>query len=388
MAISAVSNGQISPANQVFSGDDWYKILYWKLADGDDVCVYRKSDEFSCKIMGHFDETVHNLTYEGDAEEFYEFLKESVPFRINGSIKFIRKEDILQEHESIADPTKKVTRDIWAITMVSHMQESTGNGHSFLTHSIGMTCLIGGHAYILLEGINEEGSFEKKTIHIVIMDRFEDIPHGYAKPKISEGYYTPGWPKTDTFLRPSQLAQQLLERVRQQELDYREAIMAGVAPPIRFSATSPQPYRGIQNCFTWCFDMFKIVDVRIPLRQFPIKHLNGREIYVPRYHIDTTRELCRQMAEDDIDMRPYAPIEEAIKMKEEQKAIENLKFTVRGMASCIPGVFIVPPLQLAIPLIPFIVAACVIDGKKLNKMEKALFEKKKTYLENYFIGEN
>ena len=199
---------------ETFTHDPWFLVFKWELQDGVPAFLERNGDEFRYKITGDTHDIITPLSYKGDPEEFLNLITKMRPLRIGDQLKFVNQlvnqYDIHESHPSDMDKSKTVTKDVWALTLVSQLSE--GND------TCGMTKMIGGHAYIFIEMINQWGIPEKLKAHITIRTRtHKDIPKGYAKPGIYLGHYKPEWPKTDTYLRPAIEVQKMIDDVLEQK---------------------------------------------------------------------------------------------------------------------------------------------------------------------------
>lgn len=356
-----------------FPDDRWYKINTWEVDGNGIVSLYRRGDDLRYRFQA--DGINEVVDVEQDSIEYIlDFFQKSTPVRYGDRIRFISSEEVISEYNSIADATKQVTQDLWAVTLISQLGTS-GNS----------TCLIGGHAYILIEGINELKERVRFTAEIctTYTDETEktiEVQHNRAVPLIKPDRkkMKQEWPKSDTYLRPSHLVLNMLGHIQQQIDATFAEVEEGRPHIIRFNGISPIPEENIHNCLSWDLQELAICNITIPLTEPP---LPGSGWYVPRYHIQSYDTICKRIIKQgDVSVEEYAQdgdLEEIRQLERRvEKSVQDVKGALATGGICL-GMSLAPPLWFFTPVIlvgtPI---ATAVYGYKSHQAKKDLQKKK------------
>ena len=398
-----ISNHGVLEYRAPFPSDGLYKLNHFELEDGSSIDVYRNGNEFKYKHSELSKPVIKTIPYTGDPDDFMEHLKSSVPMKVGNKVFFIRTYDrfiaksaILTQYNSIADATKTVTQDVWAVTMISQLG-TTGNS----------TCLVGGHAYVLIEGINEFKERIYLTTEICtkikiiteVSVKYIDVPHNRAIPWLYEYCkFDPDWPRLDTFLRSRELVLAMLAHIQSQIDDTFAEAEAGRPHIIRFNGFSPVPEENIHNCLSWNLQELAICDIKIPLTDPPIPGIGW---YVPRYHIRPLDILCRRKVEkDNPNMDNYVPEEalgELLAQEQEitrrKKDISASKIGIEFLGNCGSVAKDIFPFGFVISLPIFVTVSLIVmpifigvETGLIYRREKTLNKRKIEHLKTFYNG--
>jgi hypothetical protein len=351
-----------------FPDDRWHKINTWEV-DGDGiVSLYRKGDALRYRFQA--DGIDYQKSVEGESvQSSLAQIEDSIPVRRGDQVEFVQ-----HQYPSILDATKKVTQDIWAVTMISQLGTS-GNS----------TCLIGGHAYIMIEGINELKKPFRLAAEIstlmpsAIPKKYIEVPHNRAIPRLQiEDKFRLEWPRSDTFLRSKELVMTMITHVQQQIDATFAEVEEGRPHIIRFNGMSPIPEENIHNCLSWDLQELAICNITIPLTEPP---LPGSGWYIPRYHIQSYDTICKRIIKQgDLSVEEYAQdgdLEEIRHLERRvEKSVQDVKGSLATGGICL-GMSLAPPLWFLTPVIlvgtPI---ATAVYGYKSHQAKKDLQKKK------------
>ncbi len=300
---------------------------------------------------------------------------------VGEKVRWVRPEAFNAQVASRLDEMKIITQGAWSVTLISHM----GTNFPFTPKSFF------GHAYILVEHLDDFGNRQTTDLHISMFenDGRTKLPDGEAKPLfLRNGDINLDWPRTDTFLRPAYLVQAMIDDFLRQIREDEAAVTAGHSHIIRFDAINPRPEEGIHNCLSHSLQMMRIADIVIPMIRFPFS--GGTPRYVPRFHIRPLDELCKILAKDDtIDIEPYVTASQLEEIATDREEINKINASARNLGLSIGLFVIIPGAQVALPLvIPIFGAHAAYLKVKASRLQDVLEIKKARYLERYFKGDH
>jgi hypothetical protein len=374
-----------------FPDDRWHKINTWEVEGNGIVTLYRKGDALRYRFQADGINEVVDVEQDS-IEQILDFFQRSTPVRYGDRIRFMASEGVISEYNSVADVTKRVTQDLWAVTMISQMGVGTDS-----------SCLIGGHAYIIIEGINEVKEPIYFTTEICTIYEDEDgqaihVSHNRAVPLLKPyRKFKPYWPKSDTYLRSKDLILTMIAHIQQQIDATFAEVQEGRPHLIRFNATSPVPEENIHNCLTWDLQELAICEITLPLTEPPIP---GSGWYIPRYHARSIHVLCRRMIEKmQPNIEEYVPAQEIEEFREKEQEISRIRESISpaGIGECLLkgcyeigkenpiGFFIGIPLFLSVMTvaIPVIIG---VEKYRIHKRESALNKRKVEHLKILYNG--
>lgn len=363
-----ISRAELQSFREPFPSDGWYKFKTFEMQDGSAISLYRNGDLFKYRFTLFPEDSAHPIPYKGDPDEMMEILETSYPMKVANKISFVRCSDSFQ---SKVDPKIAITKEIWSVTLMWTPTSITKCGPCEL-----------GHAFILVEKINNIGLLEILRIHI--FQRPVRPNKVFICAEVLNVRYNEKWEASDTYLRPAYLVQEMIDNALKQQKDCLDALAQGLPSPILYNSISPNPKEGINNCLSWTLPLLEMVGIIHPITEY---WAPGSGYYVPSYHVKPLKIICKRMIDEDGKVKSFFKKDVLSDIEKDQKQIDLKKKNLHGeiasivpmtaVLACLPiaGWILIPAAVIGMPIM------CAIHGYEINKMEKALENKKIENLE-------
>lgn len=367
-----------------FPDDRWYKMGIWEIEDDVFVTILRKGEQVIYRLQDGEIDVKGRITADDGADDCIRFLSQSNPVRVGAEIRFLAPDQVLQANSRV-DATKVITQEMWAVTMVSQMARFESQDPKNVPKQIcEHTKMVGGHAYILIEGINDVFRKFFLTVEITTQLNEVQIPHERAVPMIRERIkFEEEWPRSSTLLRSAQKINQMIAHVQEQIAATWAEAQEGRPHIIRFDAYFPNPDENIHNCLSWIIQEAEIMEFRIPLIKLSVV---GKQLYVPRYHLDFLDVLCRhKIREGGLAIEDYAKGHGLEELKQLESKLSKMKSdfdksTVDG--SLVFFQCLITPVVgwAALPFVTILFPVFLIGGSIEMHLENRALENKKIEL--------
>lgn len=391
MAVAIAQPGAAANAAP-FPDDRWYKLQGWETQEGVVSC-YRRGDNFVYKLAHQ--EFTRRLACRMPPNDYMEFLEHSMPVFSGDIVRFVSPESVDIAVPSRVDPTKMITHKKWGVTLVSELVRCCDERELTIRRKAkrvtrAVTSLFG-HAYIQIEMLNQRGELESYQAHLTIQeDNGNLIPDHRARVAWIPRDIHAGSKNSGIIRRPFHLVMQLADDVARQIRMCEATKAAGEPYPIRFSASSPRPEEGIQNCFTWSVSLLRIAEIVIPFPKLPIP--TGDRRRVPQYHVQKVKDYAKGAVSDGINLGEYLTQEEIVSIQEDEEKLEKEKSLLKEIAVCGTGMtvativcpagwFVAPFLVIGTPIL------AAGQGIVVNSLERSLRNKKIRYIEQSILKE-